>query len=223
VAAIWQRITERSFGRHIHPCAYAALLLEGSYQEAGDTGRFDVAPGCVVLHEAFEAHSDQFGDRGACIINLPIPFESSIQGGLGRVADPDLIVRLAEKSQQRAADALFSAIVLCRQEPDGIAAVLAADLIENPSLCLRDWAEMRGVRPWTISRKFIRAFGITAAEFRARSRTRLAWRAIRRTDTPLSAISQAYGFADQPHMTRCVTALTGTPPRAWRNRTRKSF
>jgi AraC-like DNA-binding protein len=33
---------------------------------------------------------------------------------------------------------------------------------------------------------------------------------------PLADIAAETGFADQPHMTRAITALTGVSPRAWR-------
>ena len=38
------------------------------------------------------------------------------------------------------------------------------------------------------------------------------------TPTPASEVdTNATGFADQPHMTRCVRALTGAPPSIWRS------
>ena len=38
----------------------------------------------------------------------------------------------------------------------------------------------------------------------------------RNLEKPLAEIAAETGFADQPHMTRAITALTGAPPRAWR-------
>jgi AraC family transcriptional regulator len=36
----------------------------------------------------------------------------------------------------------------------------------------------------------------------------------------MAQIAQDWGFADQPHLTRVFTRLTGETPGAWRNRQR---
>jgi hypothetical protein len=56
---VWQTIPPPLIGRHVHTRAYAALVLSGCYEEAGDSGRHRVQAGNVVLHEAFEAHLDR--------------------------------------------------------------------------------------------------------------------------------------------------------------------
>jgi AraC-like DNA-binding protein len=93
---------------------------------------------------------------------------------------------------------------------------LAAELIANPSLRLSCWAEQKGLAPWTVSRGFARAYGISPEAFRARARARWAWQAICGGAMPLAGIAAELGFADQAHMTRSVRELTGRPPRAWR-------
>lgn len=44
--------------RHVHVGAYATPVLAGAYEEAGDTGRFKVAEGDVLIHAPFFAHRD---------------------------------------------------------------------------------------------------------------------------------------------------------------------
>ena len=47
--------------RHRHEASYAALVISGGYEEAGDRGRQRARAGDVVIHGAFEAHLFQHG------------------------------------------------------------------------------------------------------------------------------------------------------------------
>jgi AraC-like DNA-binding protein len=213
---VWQTIRTPLIRRHIHKRAYAALVLSGCYEEAGDSGRHRVQPGNVVLHEAFEAHLDRIPTFGAVVLNVPLPAQYAFRSGVGKVEDPDAIVRLVENGDWEAA-----ALRLCLTEmrepefqdwPDE----LATSLAQNASINLSGWSEAKGISAWDLSRRFGKVFGISPRAFRARARTRQAWRAIRRAAAPLSAIAADFGFADQAHMTRSVKTMTGHCPSVWR-------
>jgi AraC-like DNA-binding protein len=192
-------------------------VLSGHYEEAGDSGRHRVQPGNVLLHEAFEAHLDRIPTFGAVVLNLPLPAQHAFRSGVGKVDDPDAIVRLTEKGDSKAAALLLLSTQLRAPEfpdwPDELAALLA----EDASINLSGWAEERGISGWNLSRSFAKVFGISPSGFRARARTRQAWRAIRTTGLPLSAIAADLGFADQAHMTRSLKTVTGRCPGAWRS------
>jgi AraC-like DNA-binding protein len=211
-----QTIRSSALGRHVHKRAYAALVLSGGYEEAGDLGCLRVRAGDVVLHQAFEAHLDRFPASGAKVLNISLSTQSMFQPGLGRIDDPDSIVRIAENNEAEAAEQLLSLTEIhepeCRDWPDE----LAAALVQYPSLSLSHWSKVRGIAPWTLSRGFAQVFDVSPSAFRARARARHAWKAIRTTDTPLAEIAADCGFADQSHMTRNVKNVTGQPPRAWR-------
>ncbi len=213
---MWQTIRSSVFGRHGHDCPYAAVVLSGGYEEAGDHGRFKVESGDVVLHERFESHINRFSGVGTVVLNLPLPKERSFIPGLGTVANPDLIVRLAEKSQAQAARLLLSSIVARETEWTDWPDELASALIANPSLSLLRWSEGEGLTPWQVSRGFMQIFGLSPSAFRARARARQAWKSIETNKESLAEISTALGFADQSHMTRSVKQLTGMGPQAWR-------
>jgi len=212
----WQTIRASTFQRHVHENAYAALVLSGGYEEAGDLGRFHAQPGDVVLHEQFEAHQNHFAMAGATVLNLRLTSNCQFRPGLGKIANPDFIVRMAETNEEDAAAVLLSQIEMrepsSRDWPDE----LAFALMRNPSLSLSDWSEANGIAPWTTSRGFFRVFGVSPSAFRARARARLAWRMIRSTGEPLASIAAHLGFADQSHMTRGVKSVTGQRPRSWR-------
>src|SRR5438552_3446097 len=105
---MWQTIRTSGLSRHVHKHAYAALVLSGCYEEAGDLGCLRVGPGDVVLHEAFEAHLDRFSAAGATVFNISLHAQRTFQPGLGRIDDPDAIVRIAEKNELEAATLLLS-------------------------------------------------------------------------------------------------------------------
>jgi AraC-like DNA-binding protein len=213
----WQQIQTSTLRRHVHRRGYAALVLSGGFEEAGDFGRFRVEPGEVVLHDAFEGHLDRFPASGAVILNLPLPSGVPAEGGPRRVEDPDRIVRLAEVDEARAAELLLASVrpvePRCADWPDA----LARDLLGDPDLRLGAWSEARGIPPWTVCRGFVRIFGISPLRYRARVRARRAWKMVQGTGRPLATIAAELGFADQSHMTRSVAALTGHPPHSWRH------
>lgn len=61
---------------HRHDSPYLSVVLEGSYEEAGDRGRRRLEPGDVAV-------------RGAVVLNLPA---SGVNGLFGRLCDPDAVI-----------------------------------------------------------------------------------------------------------------------------------
>lgn len=203
--------------RHRHAAGYMTLIVAGGYDEAGDVGRFRARPGDLLVHRPFEAHCNAFGRRSAEVVNLPLVDLHSL-ASLNRIADPDLVVRLAERDPAEAARAAAATAEPASGEDDW-ADQLAAALRSRPDLFrIGAWARERGLAPASVSRGFRRLFGTSPERYRAEARARLAWARIVRTAEPLAAIACDVGFADQPHMTRCVRAVTGHPPALWRGR-----
>src|ERR1039457_4331590 len=138
---MWQTIRSAVLSRHIHEEAYAAVVLSGAYEEAGDQGRFQVEAGDVVLHDCFEAHLDRFSSSGAVVLNLRLPPRYSFTPGIAKIADVDILVHTAEISEAEAADLLLSMVQGRTPEsaagPDG----RAAPLTKNQPLPLSFWAQ----------------------------------------------------------------------------------
>jgi AraC-like DNA-binding protein len=214
---MWQTIRTPVLGRHVHEKAYAALVLSGGYEEAGDHGLFRVKGGDVIFHGRFEAHLDRFSETGAAVLNLTLPVGHSCTPGVARLTDPDGIARVAERSCRDAVDLLISLAIVRMPQPADWPDELAAALMRNPSLKLSQWGEARGIPPWGVSRGFGLVFGVSPEAFRARIRARHALKHIHDTRTPLASIAAELGFADQSHMTRSVKQLTGIAPQAWRS------
>jgi AraC-like DNA-binding protein len=202
--------------RHRHESSYAALVISGGYEEAGDRGRQRVRAGDVVIHGAFEAHLNRYDMDGAEVVNIPLPAWIEPTVPRVNVPDADVAIRLAGKSAPDAASYLLEhmrpATVDSLDWPDE----LASDLACNPKLRIAMWARLRGLADATVSRGFYMVYGVTPSAFRAHAKARFAWRQLITRRSSLTEIALEAGFSDQSHMTRAVRAITGRTPGAWR-------
>jgi AraC-like DNA-binding protein len=197
--------------RHLHRRAFAAVVISGGYVEAGDTGRHWMEPGDVLLHQAWESHLDTIDGRGAEVLMLDLEEEVG-PNVVGRIADPEALVQLAERDQRVALAHLLATLVTKPQRQGDWPDLLALALCREPTLCLHAWADAHGLHPGSISRGFRQVFGLTPAAYRLAQRTGHAVRAIRSSGESLSHIAQDCGFADQAHMNRSVRRLAGATP-----------
>ncbi|HEX8642178.1 MAG TPA: AraC family transcriptional regulator [Allosphingosinicella sp.] len=200
----------RHIPRHRHLGAYAAIVLRGGYIEAGDCGRFQAAPGDVLLHDAFEAHQDHFESLGADILNIPIAAAPPFH--FGRIGDPDAVARAAERDADAASllllEQLRPAVAGAEDWPDLLAASLRAGEIAD----LARWARTHSLRPSSVSRGFRRCYGVSPKRFRLELRAACAARAATEGREPLAWVAAGAGFADQAHMCRAVKQLYGRSP-----------
>jgi AraC-like DNA-binding protein len=202
--------------RHPHDHGFATLVLSGGYVEAGDTGRHRMEAGDVLLHQAWESHLDRFDGRGAEVLVLAIA-DSDAAALVGRIANPDAIVRLAERDRAEAARQLLAALSpRAPFEPADWPDLLALALRADPALPLTPWARDRGLHLGSLSRGFRQVFGVTPVAYRLIQRTRGAMQSLRASSEPLSLVAQDCGFADQAHMSRAIRSLANTTPGALR-------
>ena len=205
--------------RHCHRESFAAVVLAGGYDEAGDTGRHRVRAGEVIFHRAFESHLDLFHRPGAEVLVIPLPpaWKGSV---LGHVRDPDAIVRASETDPPEALHLLGVSVDERYPEVIDWPDALADAIRLNPSICLAAWAQDEGLHPGSISRGFMSVFGTTPAAYRRTQRARQAIEALTSTDIPLTAVALDCGFADQAHMSREVAKLAGAAPTLLRSSSR---
>lgn len=200
----------RTFDRHHHLEAYAALLIRGSCDEKGDRGRYTASPGDVFVHRPFDGHGDQIGRSGAAFINIPL--DRPLAGAFGRVADLDAVVRAFERSFAEGCEqfhALFEPASLRRNDwPDMLANEISARTVASISR----WSEDHGLNPASVSRGFRLAYGLSPKRFRLEQMAARAARTIRGSADALGAIAANCGFADQAHMTRTIARLFAVSP-----------
>lgn len=210
------RLTSRDIPRHYHDRPYATLVIEGGYEEAGDQGRCQVSAGDILLHPAYSAHRDRVGDRRTYVLDIPLPFDGRAWPALATVADPDLVIRSANRDLREACEYLLAGLTPKAHERTDPVDQLAAALSGDPSLAIGEWASFHSLSREWLARRFQRHYGTDSAAFRSEARARLAWRRIVDSDDPLAQVAAQCGFADQSHMTRSVGRLTGRSPGAWR-------
>jgi AraC-like DNA-binding protein len=203
-----------SIPRHRHAHAYAAVLLEGTYEECGSFGRHRVRPGQVLLHRAFDAHLNRFTRHGARILNMRLDQAPGFP--LGEVADVDRLAHTANTDPLAARRMLTEQLRPIERAAADWPDLLAQDLLSDPGLSLGAWALRHGLAPATVSRGFAQVFCITPAAYRAEARAHRALALLAADTGSLAEVADSAGFADQAHMTRAVGALTGRPPGHWR-------
>ncbi len=192
--------------RHVHP--FAAVVLSGGYVEAGDSGLHRVEAGNVLFHRSHERHLDRMGGRGAEVLLLPLPDDWD-GAPHACVADADALARQAERDVPTAVAQLLACARPVPRQLDDWPAQLAESLLADPGLSLAHWAHSHGIHPGSVSRGFRQLFAISPKAFRLQARTHAAMKLYRSTSLTASAIAHVCGFADQAHLSRSITALTG--------------
>ena len=199
------------FGRHHHLSAYAAVLVQGECEEAGDHGRFRARPGQVLAHRPFDGHADRIGARGAVFINIPL--RAFLPGAFGMVRDLDAVVRACERDIAEGERLLHQQFVPATEAADW-PDLLARDLSTGAVPSLAGWASEHGLCPSSVSRGFRLAYGVSPKRYRLEQMARKAALEVRQRRTPLADVALSTGFADQPHMTRTLSTLFGVTPSA---------
>ncbi|TCV97694.1 AraC family transcriptional regulator [Luteibacter rhizovicinus] len=207
---------------HVHVHAYATLVLEGGYEEAGECGRWHVQAGDVLFHAPFSTHANQTAARGARLLNLTIP-DSVRQSTCGKVDDMDLLVRLAERDPLEATAALMLNWQPARSKLLDAPDLLAQALSDPDAMGVQAWSRQQGVSRETAFRWFQSAYGVAPTRYRIEARARRTWRMIVEGTDDLADIAAWAGYADQAHMTRDIKAFTGRAPGAWRKRRPATF
>jgi AraC-like DNA-binding protein len=209
--------------RHGHAQPYAAVVVSGAYEEAGDNGRHRVGTGDVLIHAPYSAHCDRIPNGHNRVLDIPLPSTAVQSGSLGRVRDVDAIVNVAIKDPREAVDALLEQLVVIEPTVIDVPDMLAAALIGDSPPPIATWAHQHGIARETLSRQFQSLYEVAPARYRVEARARRAWQMIRtQAKLSLAEVATACGFADQAHLTRDLVSLTGRTPGDWRARALKS-
>lgn len=199
--------------RHRHSEPHATLVLSGEYSEAGDEGRGRASTGTLILHRPFSGHFNTIL-RDTVVLNLPAPGRTVWSWAV--CGDIDAIVRLAERDAVQAGVRAIAEATASEPQSLHWADALARAFLAEPNVNLGQWAAANGLGKEELSRGFKRLYGVSPKRYRAELRAYRAWRRLVETSQAASGIAVELGFADQPHMIRAVSALTGAPPSAWR-------
>lgn len=208
--------------RHAHLTAYATVVLDGRYEQASFAGRMRIEPGDVLIQPVLDRHDSRCLSRCDLVLLRLAWIPETGLGGVYKVRGVDDVIKAAAKDPVAASALLRETLrdaaeepVLQKDWPD-----LLSEHFRAGGCSLSRWAHDQGLARETISRGFLRTFGVSPRKYAAELRARAAWiRIVSRCDD-LAVIASEAGYADQSHMTRAIRMFTGAPPDAWRRHLR---
>lgn len=215
---------------HRHGSPFVTIVLSGGYVEVRDAAPAVCGHGALIIHDAGEEHADRFSADTQCLnVELPelhgLPYargsvvadapslgaavEALVASYYGRRDD---VAASVENLQAALRDA-FSTPAASR--PGWIQHVMDAFAWAQP-VPLREAAAMVGLHETHFSRAFHRHVGMTANEYRARVRLRVASQLLLTTTHSLARVALNAGFSDQSHLTRAFSQKLGLSPAGYR-------
>lgn len=214
---------------HCHTSPFVTIVLSGAYVEVNDGAPELCCEGAVVAHAAGEEHADRFARDTRCLnVELPVAVRKPASGRI-----PGLDWSTAREAARRVATAFYRDPSSLPAEVQALSAALepcCAERTGTPTWLQRviddfDWidaaplreaAALAGLHETHFSRAFRQHMGITANEFRARARVRLASKLLLGTSASISRIAFSAGLSDQSHLTRLFSKRLGVSPAAYR-------
>lgn len=215
---------------HRHEFPFVTIVLRGAYVEVQDAAPEICSSGAIVLHTAGEEHADRFASDTFCLnVELPQgrdekPLRGNVRLDMPIVRDsvasvvrsfyrhtnelPDAVSNLQSNLLDLLPDSLDD-------RPPWLSHVIEHFPWAQP-IPLREAAALGGVHETHFSRAFRRYVGMTANEYRARTRVHLASKLLLTTTASLACVALSAGFSDQSHLTRAFTQRLGLSPADYR-------
>jgi AraC family transcriptional regulator len=213
---------------HHHASPFVTIVLSGGYVEVDDNaipGAFRA--GSVVVHEAGEMHADRFASDTRCLnVELPDDWRERHSPcavelrGLHNAAQCLTTAYYRDRSSlPKAVEELRAALQSRDSAPVASPQWLQRVIDQFPwtdATPLREAAALAGLHETHFSRAFHRYAGMTASEYRARARVRLASQMLLGTTASVSRVAFSAGLSDQSHLTRLFSERLGVSPAAYR-------
>jgi AraC-like DNA-binding protein len=215
---------------HRHGAAFATIVLDGAYVEVRDSVPEVCRRGTIVVHATAEEHADRFANDTHCLnVEFPADIAGALPRGIVAVEEADLrdavesLVRSFYGGSGELSEAVrnFRTALVRRpvESQDDRPHWLHRVIREFPweqAVPLREAAAAAGVHETHFSRAFRHHVGMTAKDYRARARLRLASELLLTTDAPIARIALNAGFSDQSHLTRIFSERLGLSPAGYR-------
>lgn len=210
---------------HRHPGWRLVLFLAGEMEEADFGTRALFSRGTFVVRPSFYAHSNstpkgtgasyvRFGLSPAAARRHFASYGWRARRGRIDVASIDIGRRAA------AATGGDDLLDLARHDaylspPPASPLSRLASLLEAGPHCLAQAAEELGLRPYQLTRRYVRAFGVSPSKYAREARLQRALAMLAEGSDTLAGIAAAAGFHDQSHLNREIKRETGLTPRGF--------
>lgn len=220
------RVVQKSFVQalHRHETPRLVVFLDGAYVERSFGERAIFGVGDLIIRPHWYAH-DGASDGGARYTHLDVSDAGArrffAQHGWRAWRGRAPVDRLRDlQGDPKGGDALLAT---ARVRPFDQHArdplhVIARALDSEDHAPLECIAEANGLAPWTLSRRFRHAFGMSPSDFRLQARVQRAMRLMAETDAPIATIAAHAGFTDQSHFTHALKRIVGLTPSSLRRR-----
>jgi AraC family transcriptional regulator len=224
--------------------AYFNFVLQGGFTERRGRRTYELHQSTLIYHAAGEVRSNRFHNQTTRLFNArlnagwldTLSSKSLILDASNCLTDrrlTELAVRLYRefKNLDTASSLVVEGITLemlglAARESQGNASphaprwlALVQDMLHakfHESLRLSDIAASAGVHPAHLSRAFRQHFRCTLGDYVRRLRVEYACRQLAASQTSLTDVASAAGFADQSHFTRVFKRFTGQTPAQYR-------
>jgi AraC family transcriptional regulator len=225
---------------HEHQTAYLSLVVEGEYVEVLGPTSVVCRASQVRLHPPGEVHANEFGARGAHVLNLELEprWNAELESlGLSNPGDAVLVQdgvwpalrawREARQPTARSAVVLEEMVAIllnkavwarreshaARARPVISRAVAFLHATQDRRVSLFDVSAAAGVHATHLARVFRREMGCTVGAYARRLRAVRALECMRHHPRwPLSRIAAETGFSDHAHCTRVFCRVFGAAP-----------
>lgn len=231
--------------RHAHERASLSFVLKGSFVETLNRNAQACAPFNLVIKPAGEIHANRYGNRGAECLIIEIKSEClervrSVSKVLDRssLIQSDSLALLAmrvyrefqmmDAASPLAIEGLLLEMLAEASRPNLCgtggarprwllhAVELICEDFAQEGLTLSSIAEVVGVHPAHLARKFRQVYHTTVGDYVRRRRLEYAARELLNSDRSLAEIAVLAGFYDQSHLTHAFRLYMKTTPAAFR-------
>ncbi|WDI31845.1 helix-turn-helix domain-containing protein [Hyphococcus flavus] len=214
------------------------VSLKGMFHAQSEHGNIEISASYAAYIPATVEHACVASDQGAQILSIDLFPSGKVNTNSAprRIEDSYsyyLISALMSRSLNSLSEVDLDNIEKlsihlfkedCKSETcwcSSIIEAISASIKAPPSL--EHLADMAGMHPMTLTKKFRRLHGCSMGEFRRRVRAERAFYRVIKEPAPLSDVSLTCGYADQSHMTREFRCFFGLTPAFLRRTTECVF
>jgi AraC family transcriptional regulator len=228
--------------KHVHERAHLGFVLSGSFDEDCEGKNLDCQPLTVSFLPPWASHSDDFRGKARCLflelsperltnvqeyLNLDEPLNLTGPIIRGLTTRLHYEARQSDKASALAIEGLalevwaeFSRQLTPFNERKPPRWLRSAQEMIHANFAVTtthdEIANLAGVHPVHLAREFRRHYGCTIGEYVRRLRVEFACRILSTSETSLSEIAHAAGFADQSHFTKVFRKQMGASPAQFR-------
>ncbi len=201
---------------HRHDDARLIVVLDGEVRETDLGGQHRYVKGDLLFRPPFCAHANSASGAPSSFMRLQVSKDAWRQM-IHRNGWRPLRGRIDLESR------LHRSMLHASNCSNDIAALLSHPNNRDETVDPTDGDDLEAgrtdggqLRPYEITRRFVRRFGLTPTAYRREARLQRAYSMLLLSDYPLARIAAECSYADQSHFSRELKSATGWSPRAFR-------